>query len=105
MTTTDRKHSRISRRRVLKGAAATAAITVTAPHYLRHARAQTGPIKIGFPVPLSGPYSSEAQDQARCAQIAVDMFNAAGGLKGRMAELLVRDDKLNPGEAATRARN
>jgi len=98
----DREYARISRRRVLKGAAAMAAIGIPAPHYLRHARAQTGPIKIGFPVPLSGPYSSEAQDQARCAQIAVDMFNAAGGLKGRMAELLVRDDKLNPGEAATR---
>jgi branched-chain amino acid transport system substrate-binding protein len=38
----------------------------------------------------------------RCAQLAIDQFNAAGGLKGRMATLLVRDDKLNPGEAATR---
>ncbi len=99
----DRKHASISRRRVLKGAAGLAAMAAAGPYYLRHARAQGGPIKIGFPVPLSGPYSSEAQDQARCAQIAVDMFNAAGGMNGRMAELLVRDDKLNPGEAATRA--
>ncbi len=97
------KRARISRRSVLKSAAAMAAAAASGPYFLRHARAQTGPIKIGFPVPLSGPYSSEAQDQARCAQIAVDMFNEAGGLKGRMAELLVRDDKLNPGEAATRA--
>ncbi|MDB5657195.1 MAG: transporter substrate-binding protein, partial [Tardiphaga sp.] len=29
-------------------------------------------------------------------------FNEGGGLNGRKAELLVRDDKLNPGEAATR---
>ncbi len=29
-------------------------------------------------------------------------FNESGGLNGRKAELLVRDDKLNPGEAATR---
>ena len=29
-------------------------------------------------------------------------FNESGGFNGRMAELLVRDDKLNPGEAATR---
>lgn len=99
--TQDRR--RLSRRAVLKGTAGMAAATVAAPHFLRYARAQTGPIKIGFPVPLSGPYSSEAQDQARCAQIAIDVFNEAGGLKGRMAELLVRDDKLNPGEAATRA--
>ncbi len=64
--------------------------------------AQEGPIKIGFPVPLSGPYSTEANDQVRCAQIAVDFFNDAGGLKGRKAELVVRDDKLDPGEASTR---
>lgn len=99
----DRKLGRLSRRVVLRGAAGMAAAAVAGPAYLRYARAQTGPIKIGFPVPLSGPYSSEAQDQARCAQIAIDMFNEAGGIKGRMAELLVRDDKLNPGEAATRA--
>jgi branched-chain amino acid transport system substrate-binding protein len=105
MTTfvSDRKHARISRRCIFKSGAAMAAIAIAGPHYLRHARAQTGPIKIGFPVPLSGPYSSEAQDQARCAQIAIELFNSAGGLNGRMAELLVRDDKLNPGEAATRA--
>ena len=38
----------------------------------------------------------------RAAELAVKEFNAAGGYKGRMAELLVRDDKLNAGEAATR---
>ncbi len=65
-------------------------------------RAQESPIRIGFPVPLTGPYATEAQDQVRCAQLAVDEFNASGGLNGRRAELLARDDKLNPGEAATR---
>ena len=99
----DKRTGGLTRRDLLKGGAALAAIAVAAPHYLQYARAQGGPIKIGFPVPLSGPYSSEAQDQARCAQIAVDLFNEAGGMKGRMAELLLRDDKLNPGEAATRA--
>jgi branched-chain amino acid transport system substrate-binding protein len=38
----------------------------------------------------------------RCAQLAIAEFNEAGGLDGRKAELLVRDDKLDPGEAATR---
>ncbi len=67
-------------------------------------RAQTADtIKIGFPVPLTGPYGTEAKDQVACAQIAIAEFNAAGGLNGRMAELLVRDDRLDPGEAATRA--
>jgi branched-chain amino acid transport system substrate-binding protein len=54
-------------------------------------------------VPLSGPYSTEANDQVRCAQLAIDFFNDGGGLKGRKAELVVRDDKLDPGEAATRS--
>jgi branched-chain amino acid transport system substrate-binding protein len=75
----------------------------TGPALFNIARAQTSTIKIGFPVPLTGPYSSEAQDQVRAAELAVKEFNAAGGYKGQMAELLVRDDKLNPGEAATRA--
>jgi branched-chain amino acid transport system substrate-binding protein len=61
------------------------------------------PIKIGLPVPLTGPYGAEAKDQVRNAELAVKEFNDAGGLAGRKAELLVRDDKLNPGEAATRA--
>ncbi len=67
------------------------------------ALAQSDPIRIGLPVPLTGPYGAEAKDQVRNAEIAVKEFNEAGGLDGRMAELLVRDDKLNPGEAATRA--
>ena len=53
-------------------------------------------------MPLTGPYGTEAQDQVRCAQLAVAEFNEAGGLNGQKAELLVRDDKLDPGEAATR---
>jgi len=65
-------------------------------------RAQTAPIRIGFPTPLTGAFGAEAQDQVRAAELAVAQFNAAGGLGGRMAELLVRDDRLNPGEAATR---
>jgi branched-chain amino acid transport system substrate-binding protein len=65
-------------------------------------RAQGAPIKIGFPVPLTGAFSAEAQDQVRAAQLAVKDFNDAGGFNGRRADLLVRDDKLNPGEAASR---
>ena len=88
-----------TRRKIVLGAAATA---VTSPFWINIARAQAGPIKIGFPVPLTGAFGAEAQDQVRAAEIAVKEFNDAGGFNGRLAELLVRDDKLNPGEAATR---
>jgi branched-chain amino acid transport system substrate-binding protein len=79
-----------------------AAATLGSPLLFNIAQAQTGPIKIGFPTPLTGAFSAEAQDQVRAAELAIKEFNAAGGYKGRKAELLVRDDKLNPGEAATR---
>lgn len=88
----------LSRRELLVGTAGLAA-AVSMPAVLR---AQEGPIRIGFPVPLTGLFATEAQDQVRAAQLAVQEFNEAGGLNGRMCELLVRDDKLQPGEAATR---
>ena len=96
--TTNQKPSNPGRRSLIVGGAAVA----VAPAWMGLARAQTTPIKVGFPVPLTGAYSSEAQDQVRCAEIAIAEFNESGGLNGRKAELLVRDDKLNPGEAATR---
>ena len=92
---------RPSRRQLLQmGAAAGAA--GSAPFLFNIASAQTAPIKIGFLVPLTGAYSTEAQDQVRAAELAIKEFNDAGGFNGRKAELLVRDDKLNPGEAASR---
>jgi len=91
----------ISRRRLLTTVGA-GAVLAASPFRINLAQAQEATIKIGFPVPLTGPYGTEAQDQVRAAQLAIAQFNDAGGLKGRKAELLVRDDKLNPGEAATR---
>ena len=82
-------------RRLVLGTAAALALPAVG-------RAQDSTIKIGFPVPLTGPYAAEAQDQVRCAQLAVAEFNEAGGLGGQKADLLVRDDRLDPGEAATR---
>jgi branched-chain amino acid transport system substrate-binding protein len=87
-----------SRRSLILAAGAAAA----SPMLFNIARAQTNTIKIGFPVPLTGAFSAEAQDQVRAAQLAIKEFNDAGGFNGRKAELLVRDDKLSPGEAATR---
>jgi branched-chain amino acid transport system substrate-binding protein len=99
----NRKHARsVSRRRLLASAGA-GAVLAASPFRINLARADEEAIKVGFPVPLTGPYGAEAQDQVRAAQLAIDEFNEAGGFNGRKAELLVRDDKLNPGEAATRA--
>ena len=97
---TDSTSSRIdARRRTLLAGGAT---LLAAPALFNIARAQSPTIRIGFPTPLTGAFSAEAQDQVRCAELAVKEFNDAGGFNGQKAELLVRDDKLNPGEAATR---
>ena len=90
-----------SRRRLLQAGAAGTALA-GAPFAINIVRAQGAPIKIGFPTPLTGAFSAEAQDQVRAAELAVKEFNDAGGFNGRKVELLVRDDKLNPGEAASR---
>jgi branched-chain amino acid transport system substrate-binding protein len=91
----------ISRRRLLTAASA-GAVLAASPFRINLLQAQESTIKVGCPVPLTGPYGTEAQDQVRAAEVAIAEFNEGGGLNGRKAELLVRDDKLNPGEAATR---
>lgn len=93
--------SSISRRRLLT-TAGVGAVLAASPFRINLLQAQEATIKVGFPVPLTGPYGTEAQDQVRAAEVAIAEFNEGGGLNGRKAELLVRDDKLNPGEAATR---
>jgi branched-chain amino acid transport system substrate-binding protein len=101
MTRKITKSGSMTRRRLLTTASAGMALAAS-PFRINLLQAQEANIKIGFPVPLTGPYGAEAQDQVRAGQLAITQFNDAGGLNGRKAELVVRDDKLNPGEAATR---
>lgn len=101
MTKATRGSSLITRRNLLTTASA-GAVLAASPFRINLLQAQEATIKVGFPVPLTGPYGAEAQDQVRAAEVAIAEFNEGGGLNGRKAELLVRDDKLNPGEAATR---
>jgi branched-chain amino acid transport system substrate-binding protein len=90
--------SKISRRTALAGLSASAAL-LALPQL---GRAADETIRIGFPTPLTGPFAAEARDQVKCAELAVKLANDKGGIGGRKVELLVRDDKLNAGEAATR---
>lgn len=97
--------ARLSRRQILRTVATGAVAATVSPFSVNLARGAGATIRIGFPVPLTGPYGLEAREQVRGAQLAVDEFNAAGGLDGRMAELLVRDDRLDPAEAVSRVRD
>jgi branched-chain amino acid transport system substrate-binding protein len=61
-------------------------------------------IKIGFPIPLSGPGSVYGKPILAGAQMAVAEINAKGGLLGRQIELISRDSKANADEAVRLAR-
>lgn len=91
-----------SRRKLLKVFAVGGSLALGGLTLSRLAQAQMETIRVGFPVPLTGAFAAEAQAVVRGAELAIKEFNDAGGMNGRKAELLVRDDKLNPQEAATR---
>lgn len=94
--------STATRRQALRSIAGGTSLAVGALAFPRMVLAQSEPIRVGFPVPLTGAFAAEAQAVVKGAELAIKEFNDAGGLNGRKAELLVRDDKLNPQEAATR---
>ena len=78
MTKKITKSGSISRRRLLTTVSAGAALAAS-PFRINLLQAQEASITIGFPVPLTGPYGTEAQDQVRTAQLAIAQFNDAGG--------------------------
>src|ERR1700752_2059653 len=61
-------------------------------------------IKIGFPMPLSGPASVYGVPVTKGAEMAVQEINAKGGVLGRKLELLERDSKASADEAVRLAR-
>jgi branched-chain amino acid transport system substrate-binding protein len=69
-------------------------------------RAQaTDPVRIGFPLPLTGPFGAIAADMQRGATLAMEEVNARGGvLGGRKIEVLIRDDQLKPAVGAQRTK-
>ena len=95
----------INRRTFLKtSGAAAGAMAFSGFHFVRSTQAASGPFKVGFPIPLTGPYGTEAKDQQAGAELAIAEINANGGVLGRKVELVVRDTKLKAAEAARRAK-
>ncbi len=62
------------------------------------------PIKVGFPMILSGPGALFGEPALKGAQMYVEEVNAKGGVLGRKIELLARDTKGNADEAVRVAR-
>ena len=87
-------------RRTFLTTATISAATLAFPAVLR---AQSkDPVRIGFPLPLTGPFAAIAGDMKQGAELGVDELNAKGGILGRKVELLVRDDQLKPQVGAQR---
>jgi len=61
-------------------------------------------IKVGMPMPLSGPPALFGEPATKGAQMFVDELNAKGGVLGRKIELLTRDSKADANEAVRVAR-
>ena len=62
------------------------------------------PIKVGVPLPLSGPPALFGDPASKGAQMYVDEVNAKGGVLGRKIELIIRDSKADANEAVRVAR-
>jgi branched-chain amino acid transport system substrate-binding protein len=86
----------ITRRAALASAAALSALGVFGP-----AAAQGNePIKIGVLIAMSGPAAAYGAEERRAIEAVFSQINAQGGITGRKVELVVRDTKTNPTEAA-----
>jgi branched-chain amino acid transport system substrate-binding protein len=62
------------------------------------------PIKVGFPMIMSGPGALFGDPTAKGAQMFVEEINARGGVLGRKMELVIRDTKGSADEAVRVAR-
>ncbi len=87
----------VSRRDVLLGSAgAVGAATFSFP---MPALAQTESIKIGCLAAITGPSSAPTIGFNRGVKFAVEAINAAGGVKGRKIEIVMRDTQGDPTKA------
>lgn len=94
--------SRSTRRRFLKGTAALGG--AAALGFPMISRAQAKPIKVGCPTILSGRVAQLGTSTRNAVQMEIEKFNTAGGLGGRKIEMVFRDSKGQPQEAARVAR-
>src|ERR1700752_1248437 len=94
----------VSRRATLAmmgAGAVTFAATLATPWV---ARAQAKTIKVGMPTILSGRVAQLGTSSRNGVMLEIEKVNAAGGLAGRQIEMVIRDSKGQPQEAARVAR-
>src|SRR3954452_1828756 len=89
-----------TRRRLLQGSAVGTALAGAGaffgPWAHNRAYAQSKPIKLGLTCDASGQYGNSGQDDLRGIKIAIEEFNAKGGVLGRKIEWITADTETNP---------
>lgn len=96
---------RMSRRSVVHGSLMAAALAGTGgffgPWKTNRVWAQGAkkPIKLGLTCDASGQYGNSGQDDLLGMRLAIDEFNARGGIAGRRIEWITTDTETNPATA------
>ena len=67
------------------------------------AHAQQSPVKVGVILPLSGGAGPQGQHVTQAIQAMAAIINESGGVMGRPAEILSRDDESTPAIGVSRA--
>jgi branched-chain amino acid transport system substrate-binding protein len=60
-------------------------------------------VKLASIGPMTGESAKMGEDISRAVQLAVDEWNARGGVLGRKIELLIEDDRADPKDAVSLA--
>src|SRR6266567_4749704 len=94
------KPKSLSRRRLLKGAGAAGAMTITGFPAISYAQADV--IKIGHLTPRTGFLGTLGEYAVQAVDLSVEEINAAGGVMGRKIDL-IKEDSVNPQTASTKA--
>jgi len=89
---------RLNRRGFIAAGTSLAGV-LAAPAFLR---AQSSPIVIGHLTPRTGFLGPMGEYAVMSVEMGVEQINAAGGVKGRMIEL-IKEDSINPQTATTKA--
>jgi len=98
MSTKEKQQNPVARRRFLKSATALGGAVALGFPMISRAQAKT--IKVGMPTILSGRVAQLGTSSRNAVMMEVEKFNASGGLGGRMIEMVIRDSKGQPQEAA-----
>ena len=95
-----RVSKKVSRRTIIKAAAAASALQFTGPFIIKARAAET--VKIGLDNPLTGTYAAVGKNELIGCQLAIEQINAKGGILGRQAELLVEPEPTAMADAILR---